>query len=47
MHECFQSRPIRISDGLFIIAMGVALMLLLEAEKALLRRLGFDVEGAR
>ncbi|HUF79821.1 MAG TPA: cation-transporting P-type ATPase [Burkholderiales bacterium] len=47
MHEWFQTRPMRISDGLFIIAMGVALMLLLEAEKALLRRLGFDMEGAR
>lgn len=40
MHEWFQTRPLRISDGALIIATGVALLFLLESEKALLRRLG-------
>jgi magnesium-transporting ATPase (P-type) len=39
MHELFESRPVRIGDGIVIIAAGVLLMALLESEKIVLRRL--------
>ncbi len=38
MNRIFDSRPLTAGDGLLIVAIGVALLLLLEAEKALLRR---------
>jgi magnesium-transporting ATPase (P-type) len=38
MHELFQTRPVRIADGLITIAAGVLLMLVLEGEKIVLRR---------
>lgn len=40
MHALFTSRPIPLLDGLLIVAVGVALMLVLEAEKTLMRRYG-------
>jgi magnesium-transporting ATPase (P-type) len=43
MQGLFETRPVRLADGVVIIALGVALMLLLEGEKALLRRLGFSL----
>ena len=43
MHELFDSRPVALADGIAIILVGVALMLVLEGEKILMRRLGlFD-----
>src|SRR5690606_12123207 len=43
MHALFDSRPVPLLEGAVIVAVGVALLLLLEAEKWLLRRLGvFD-----
>ena len=41
MHALFDSRPVPLAEGLAIVAVGIALLLLLEAEKWLLRR--FDV----
>ena len=38
MHELFESRPVNFRDGLLIIAAGIALMVILEGEKLLLRR---------
>ena len=38
MNDIFDSRPLTAQDGLLIVAIGVALLLVLEAEKALLRR---------
>jgi magnesium-transporting ATPase (P-type) len=40
MQELFLSRPVAILDGVVIVVTGVLLMLILEGEKALLRRLG-------
>jgi len=40
MQELFASRPVAIIDGLVIVAAGVLLMVVLEAEKVVLRRLG-------
>jgi magnesium-transporting ATPase (P-type) len=40
MHELFASRPVTFVDGLIVVATGVLLMLILEGEKSLLRRLG-------
>ena len=45
MHEWFHTRPLRFADGALVIAIGIGLMLLLEAEKALLRKLGFFRES--
>ena len=43
MHELFDSRPVALADGVAIILVGVALMLVLEGEKILMRRFGlFD-----
>ncbi|PZU51384.1 MAG: carbonate dehydratase [Sphingomonas sp.] len=39
MHEIFATRPLTLAQGALIIAIGVALMLLLEVEKHVLRRL--------
>jgi hypothetical protein len=38
MQALFQTRPVALLDGLVIIAAGVALMIVLEVEKLLLRR---------
>jgi magnesium-transporting ATPase (P-type) len=43
MQAWFGSRPVSFAEGLLIVGMSVALLLLLEAEKALLRRLGVSV----
>ncbi|TPE49858.1 HAD-IC family P-type ATPase [Amaricoccus solimangrovi] len=40
MAAIFDTRPLRLADGAMILALGVGLMLLLEAEKLLMRRLG-------
>jgi magnesium-transporting ATPase (P-type) len=40
MQDIFDSRPVRFVDGAAIIALGIGLMLLLEAEKVAMRRLG-------
>lgn len=40
MHALFDSAPIGLADGALIIAIGVATMVILEAEKALMRRMG-------
>ncbi|WP_298581492.1 HAD-IC family P-type ATPase [uncultured Luteimonas sp.] len=44
MHALFDSRPVPLLEGAVIVAVGVALLLLLEAEKWLLRRLGVFAE---
>lgn len=41
MHELFGSRPIRFTDGLLIVACGVAMMIVLEIEKNVIRRTGW------
>jgi magnesium-transporting ATPase (P-type) len=40
MHAIFDSRPLAIADGAMLVAIGAGLMLLLEAEKAVMRRFG-------
>jgi magnesium-transporting ATPase (P-type) len=40
MHELFESRPVSFADGLLIVATGVALMVVLEIEKNVMRRTG-------
>lgn len=40
MQELFETRPIEIVDGLVVVAAGVVLMFILEAEKIVLRRFG-------
>lgn len=44
MNAAFGSRPLAVVDGALIIALGAALMVALEAEKKLLRRLGWFEE---
>lgn len=44
MQALFHSRPLLLADGLMIVAIGVGLMLLLEAEKLAFRRLGLFAE---
>lgn len=44
MNDLFETRPLTLEDGLLIIGVAVALMLLLEAEKFVLRRLGWFEE---
>jgi magnesium-transporting ATPase (P-type) len=46
MHALFDSRPLRLADGMLIFAIGAALFLLLEGEKLLMRRLGWFEELA-
>nr|WP_309105287.1 cation-transporting P-type ATPase [Chromohalobacter salexigens] len=41
MHGLFDTRPIAFADGVLIIGIGIALMIVLEAEKILMRRLGW------
>jgi calcium-translocating P-type ATPase len=40
MHQWFGSRPVSLADGALLLLIGVALLAFLEAEKALVRRLG-------
>jgi len=42
MHTLFSSRPIAFGDGVLIVLTGVAVLVILEVEKWLLRRLGFS-----
>ena len=44
MHRWFDTRPVAWLDGVLVIAVGVLLMLVLETEKALMRRLGWFEE---
>jgi magnesium-transporting ATPase (P-type) len=44
MQTLFQTRPVPLFEGLMIVAGGVALLIVLEVEKALLRRLGVFAE---
>ncbi len=44
MHDLFGSRPLTLADGALLIGIGFALMLLLEGEKLLMRRLGWFEE---
>ncbi|MFN3991247.1 MAG: HAD-IC family P-type ATPase [Erythrobacter sp.] len=44
MNVAFGSAPLRLADGALIIALGAGLMILLEAEKQLLRRMGWFKE---
>jgi magnesium-transporting ATPase (P-type) len=41
MHELFDSRPVSFGDGLLIVACGVAVMIVLEIEKNVMRRTGW------
>ena len=41
MQSWFGTRPVAFADGVLIVALGVALMLVLEGEKIVLRRFGF------
>jgi magnesium-transporting ATPase (P-type) len=41
MQRWFDSRPVAFADGLIIVAIGAALMFVLEGEKIVLRRMGF------
>jgi magnesium-transporting ATPase (P-type) len=44
MQALFDSRPLTLGDGFLIIAVGILLMILLELEKAMMRRLGWFQE---
>lgn len=44
MNDIFETRPLDLQDGLLIIGIAFALLLFLEAEKALLRRSGWFAE---
>lgn len=44
MNALFESRPLTLRDGTILIAIGIGLMLLLEGEKVLMRRLGWFKE---
>ncbi|MFA7595599.1 MAG: HAD-IC family P-type ATPase [Novosphingobium sp.] len=44
MNDIFESRPLVLADGLLIVATGAALMMLLEGEKLLMRKLGWFEE---
>ncbi|MPT48400.1 MAG: cation-transporting P-type ATPase [Sphingobium sp.] len=44
MHAIFESRPLTLMEGAIIIACGAALFLLLEAEKLVMRRMGWFEE---
>ena len=41
MHRLFDTRPLGIADGVLIIAIGIAMMIVLEVEKTLVRRTGW------
>jgi hypothetical protein len=40
MQQWFATRPVSLADGAMIVGVGVVMLLLLEGEKLLLRRLG-------
>ncbi len=42
MQAWFATRPVALADGLLVVGVGAAMMLLLEGEKLLLRRLGIE-----
>ncbi|WP_346344642.1 HAD-IC family P-type ATPase [Sphingomonas sp. dw_22] len=44
MNEIFASRPLSLADGALIVGIGIALMVLLEGEKLLMRRIGWFEE---
>ncbi len=44
MQALFESRPLSLADGILIVAIGACLMILLEGEKLLMRRLGWFEE---
>lgn len=44
MHSLFDSRPLRLQDGVLLVCVGALLMILLELEKLLMRRLGWFQE---
>jgi len=44
MNGAFSSRPLGFADGVLIVALGVLLMVVLEGEKLLMRRLGWFEE---
>jgi len=44
MQAIFDTRPIGLADGLLILAVGAGLMILLELEKAIMRRVGWFEE---
>jgi magnesium-transporting ATPase (P-type) len=47
MQQWFATRPVSLADGALIVAIGVAMLLLLEGEKWLLRRWGVsDLQAA-
>lgn len=46
MQEIFQTRPVSLADGAMVIAAGVLFMIILEAEKVILRRSGTLGPGA-
>lgn len=46
MHAIFESRPLALADAMLIVGLGVLLFLCLEAEKLLMRRLGWFEELA-
>lgn len=41
MHSLFDTRPLGIADGVLIITIGIAMMIVLEVEKTLMRRAGW------
>ncbi|MEC9481793.1 MAG: cation-transporting P-type ATPase [Halomonas sp.] len=41
MHGVFETRPVALADGLLIIGVGAAFMVVLEVEKSLMRRVGW------
>ena len=41
MNDIFETRPLSVSDGLLIVGLAIALFLVLEGEKLLMRRLGW------
>lgn len=47
MNQAFDSRPLTLADGALIVGIGIALMLFLEGEKLLMRRLGWFEELRR
>ncbi len=47
MNDLFGSRPLGFADGALIVAVGAGLMILLEGEKLLMRRLGWFEELKR
>jgi len=44
MNDIFETRPLTLQDGLLIIGIAVGLLLFLELEKLLMRRLGWFAE---